>query len=102
MECIRLDYHIILLGYCCGRKCGKEESNVPYTDAEYEYFEQRQLPARPLAPAPALLPLLQHTDKRPAEETVYAEPILVNNHVNTSNPLGKIFFQDTVSNDTIS
>ena len=35
-------------GYCCGRKCQKEESNVPYADAEYEYFEQRQLPARPI------------------------------------------------------
>ena len=73
-------------GYCCGRKCGKEENNVPYTDAEYEYFEQRQLPARPLQPS--LHPLLQHTDKRPQEETLYAEPILVNHQVNTSNPLG--------------
>ena len=45
-------------GYCCGRKCGKDESNVPYQDAEYEYFEQRQLPPRPL-PGPALQPLLQ-------------------------------------------
>ena len=67
---------------------------MPYTDAEYEYFEQRQLPARPLTAggvAPQLHPLLQHTDKRPAEEQVYAEPILVNHHVNTvntSNPLG--------------
>ena len=74
-------------GYCCGRKCGKEENNVPYTDAEYEYFEQRQLPARPLQPS--LHPLLQHTDKRPQEETLYAEPILVNHHqVNVNNPLG--------------
>ena len=73
-------------GYCCGRKCGKEESNVPYTDAEYEYFEQRQLPPRPLQPS--LHPLLQHTDKRPQEETLYAEPILVNHQINTSNPLG--------------
>ena len=73
-------------GYCCGRKCGKEESNVPYTDAEYEYFEQRQLPPRPLQPS--LHPLLQHTDKRPQEETLYAEPILVNHQVNSSNPLG--------------
>lgn len=85
-------------GYCCGRKCGKEDANVPYTDAEYEYFEQRQLPARPLGPGAAgpgpLHPLLAHTDKRPAaEEQVYAEPILVNNitnihHVNTASPLG--------------
>ena len=73
-------------GYCCGRKCGKEETNVPYTDAEYEYFEQRQLPARPLQPS--LHPLLQHTDKRPQEETLYAEPILVNHPVNVNNPLG--------------
>ena len=77
----------ILSGYCCGRKCCKDESNVPYTDAaEYEYFEQRQLPARPLAPQ--LHPLLQHTDKRPAEEQVYAEPILVNHNINPINPLG--------------
>ena len=71
---------------------------MPYTDAEYEYFEQRQLPARPLGPGAAgpgpLHPLLAHTDKRPAaEEQVYAEPILVNNitnihHVNTASPLG--------------
>jgi len=75
-------------GYCCGRKCQKEESNVPYADAEYEYFEQRQLPARPVQPG--LQPLLQHTDynKRPAEEQVYAEPILVNHPVNLNNPLG--------------
>ena len=59
---------------------------MPYTDAEYEYFEQRQLPARPVQAQ--LHPLLQHTDKRPTEETVYAEPILVNHHINTSNPLG--------------
>jgi len=80
-------------GYCCGRKCQKEESNVPYADAEYEYFEQRQLPARPIDGgrqlAPGLQPLLQHSDyKRPQEETLYAEPILVNHHVNVSNPLG--------------
>jgi len=82
-------------GYCCGRKCQKEESNVPYADAEYEYFEQRQLPARPLGQdgsrplAPGLQPLLQHTDyKRPQDETLYAEPILINHHVNVSNPLG--------------
>lgn len=75
-------------GYCCGRKCGKEESNVPYT--EYEYFEQRQLPPRPL---PALQPLLQQVElKQPpqqhqqAEETLYAEPILVNQ--SKPNPLG--------------
>jgi semaphorin 6 len=79
-------------GYCCGRKCQKEESNVPYAGtkkyAEYEYFEQRQLPARPVQPG--LQPLLQHTDynKRPAEEQVYAEPILVNHPVNVNNPLG--------------
>jgi len=74
-------------GYCCGRKCQKEESNVPYADAEYEYFEQRQLPARPIQPG--LQPLLQHTDyKRPQDETLYAEPILINHHVNISNPLG--------------
>jgi len=77
-------------GYCCGRKCGKEDNNVPYTDAEYEYFEQRQLPARPPGAPPSLHPLLQHQDKRPQEEQVYAEPILVNNPppVNISNPLG--------------
>jgi len=79
-------------GYCCGRKCQKEESNVPYAGtkkyAEYEYFEQRQLPARPVQPG--LQPLLQHTDynKRAAEEQVYAEPILVNHPVNVNNPLG--------------
>ena len=111
-------------GYCCGRKCQKEESNVPYADAEYEYFEQvpciiiiiiifiiiifiiiifiniiitshrtvlwpvqRQLPARPVQPG--MQPLLQHTDyKRPQEETLYAEPILINHNVNASNPLG--------------
>ena len=60
---------------------------MPYTDAEYEYFEQRQLPARPVQAQ--LHPLLQHTDKRPTEEQVYAEPILANHHINTSNPLGK-------------
>ena len=34
--------------------------------------------------------VLQHTDynKRPAEEQVYAEPILVNHPVNLNNPLG--------------
>ena len=74
-------------GYCCGRKCQKDESNVPYADAEYEYFEQRQLPARPIQPG--LQPLLQHTDyKRPQDETLYAEPILINHNVNISNPLG--------------
>ncbi len=32
-----------VLGYCCGRKCRKnEEDNMPYPDTEYEYFEQRQ------------------------------------------------------------
>ena len=32
-----------VLGYCCGRKCCKnEEDNMPYPDTEYEYFEQRQ------------------------------------------------------------
>ena len=32
-----------VLGYCCGRKCRKnEEDNLPYPDTEYEYFEQRQ------------------------------------------------------------
>ena len=40
--------------------------------------------------APGLQPLLQHTDyKRPQEETLYAEPILVNHNVNVSNPLGR-------------
>ena len=47
---------------------------MPYTDAEYEYFEQRQLPARPLGPGAAgpgpLHPLLAHTDKRPAAEAL--------------------------------
>ena len=65
---------------------------MPYTDAEYEYFEQRQLPARPPGAPPTLHPLLQHQDKRPQEEQVYAEPILVNNPpppVNISNPLGE-------------
>ena len=64
---------------------------MPYTDAEYEYFEQRQLPARPPGAPPSLHPLLQHQDKRPQEEQVYAEPILVNNPppVNISNPLGE-------------
>ena len=82
---------ITIPGYCCGRKCGKEETNVPYTDAEYEYFEQRQLPARPLGAPPSLHPLLQYQDKRPPEEQVYAEPILVNHPaVNISNPLGEI------------
>ena len=35
--------------------------------------------------------VLQHTDynKRPAEEQVYAEPILVNHPVNLNNPLGR-------------
>jgi len=76
-------------GYCCGRKCGKEESNVPYQDAEYEYFEQRQLPPRPL-PGPALQPLLQQQQgdyKQQPEETLYAEPILIN-QIKPSNPLG--------------
>ena len=60
---------------------------MPYADAEYEYFEQRQLPARPIQPG--LQPLLQHTDyKRPQDETLYAEPILINHNVNISNPLG--------------
>ena len=63
---------------------------MPYTDAEYEYFEQRQLPARPQGAPPSLHPLLQHQDKRPQEEQVYAEPILVNHPtVNVSNPLGE-------------
>ena len=61
---------------------------MPYTDAEYEYFEQRQLPARPQGAPPSLHPLLQHQDKRPQEEQVYAEPILVNHPVNLNNPLG--------------
>ena len=40
--------------------------------------------------------LLQHTDynKRPAEEQVYAEPILVNHPVNVNNPLGRSFHWD--------
>ena len=64
---------------------------MPYADAEYEYFEQRQLPARPIQPG--LQPLLQHTDyKRPQDETLYAEPILINHHVNTSNPLGNLSY----------
>ena len=64
---------------------------MPYTDAEYEYFEQRQLPARPQGAPPSLHPLLQHQDKRPQEEQVYAEPILVTQAqpVNLSNPLGE-------------
>ena len=64
---------------------------MPYADAEYEYFEQRQLPARPIQPG--LQPLLQHTDyKRPQDETLYAEPILINHNVNISNPLGNLHY----------
>lgn len=59
-----------VLGYCCGRKCRKnEEDNMPYPDTEYEYFEQRQnCHMRRLQDDPKLLP---------QEEATYAEPILM-------------------------
>jgi len=59
-----------VLGYCCGRKCRKnEEDNLPYPDTEYEYFEQRQnCHMRRLPEDPKLLS---------QEEATYAEPILV-------------------------
>lgn len=61
-----------VLGYCCGRKCRKnEEDNMPYPDTEYEYFEQRQnCHMRRIADDPKLLPSHQ-------EEATYAEPILM-------------------------
>lgn len=75
-------------GYCCGRRCQKDDGNVPYADADYEYFEQRQLPSRPVTHTlqPGLQPLLAHD--KPQEETLYAEPILIGHEVNRSNPLG--------------
>eukprot|EP00096_Caligus_rogercresseyi_P008854 TRINITY_DN2875_c0_g2_i2.p1 TRINITY_DN2875_c0_g2~~TRINITY_DN2875_c0_g2_i2.p1 ORF type:complete len:852 (-),score=235.20 TRINITY_DN2875_c0_g2_i2:775-3330(-) len=65
-----------VIGYCCGRKCGKESGvHLPYPDTEYEYFEQRQGLARPLAP---LLPTSSDKlDPRDQEEVTYAEPELV-------------------------
>merc|ERR1719348_2060358 len=80
-------------GYCCGRRCQKDGVSAPFADAEYEFLQRRQLPARPIDGGgqlvPGLQPLLQHSDlKGPQEETLYAEPILVNQRVNVSNPLG--------------
>lgn len=36
-------------GYCCGRRCRKDDDlvHIPYPDTEYEYFEQRGGLARP-------------------------------------------------------
>ena len=42
-------------GYCCGRKCRKEDGHHgghPYPDTEYEYFEQRGGLARPMTMGP--------------------------------------------------
>ena len=30
-------YSCCIAGYCCGRKCGKEENNVPYTGTDRLY-----------------------------------------------------------------
>ncbi|TRY76741.1 hypothetical protein TCAL_04038 [Tigriopus californicus] len=69
-------------GYCCGRKCRKEEDgHMPYPDTEYEYFEQRGGLARPILMGPAGAPLLPaqsaklHDGRH--EEVTYAEPDLV-------------------------
>eukprot|EP00095_Tigriopus_kingsejongensis_P004637 maker-scaffold291_size219542-snap-gene-1.24 protein:Tk04637 transcript:maker-scaffold291_size219542-snap-gene-1.24-mRNA-1 annotation:"semaphorin-1a isoform x3" len=69
-------------GYCCGRKCRKEEDgHVPYPDTEYEYFEQRGGLARPILMGPAGAPLIPtqsaklHDGRH--EEVTYAEPDLV-------------------------
>ena len=65
-----------VIGYCCGRKCGKESNvHLPYPDTEYEYFEQRQGLARPMAP---LLPTSSDkVDPRDQEEVVI---IIVDQH----------------------
>ena len=69
---------------------------MPYADADYEYFEQRQLPARPqvMGPGHGLQQPLLRQEKPPHEETLYAEPILVcqpqtMHPINISNPLGE-------------
>ncbi len=59
-------------GYCCGRRCRKDDRDVhlPYPDTEYEYFEQRANMARPMmAPGPGA-PLLQPTKYNAATEEV--------------------------------
>ncbi len=53
-------------GYCCGRKCRKDDdaAHLPYPDTEYEYFEQRGGLARPMmAPGPGAPLLATHTTK---------------------------------------
>ncbi|XP_040580501.1 semaphorin-1A [Lepeophtheirus salmonis] len=84
-----------VIGYCCGRKCGKESGvHLPYPDTEYEYFEQRQGLARPLAP---LLPTSSDKlDPRDQEEVTYAEPELVSrpvpSHLNALNSGGGKYY----------
>lgn len=72
-------------GYCCGRKCRKEDDlgHLPYPDTEYEYFEQRGGLARPgmltVGPGAPLLPAQTSKlgDGR-HEEVTYAEPDMIN------------------------